>query len=372
MTAPQGPVSIHFGPGDPIPVTAIGTIAFTFNPIKGSSTTQPTTVCVHDVYYVPQQHMNLLSVHTLNTHSAGANFDQKPGYVRFSTPTGDCYKTFQWENNLPYIPVSNIGSIPSLGVECYAIRRAVPKELQGHALHSRFGHVGSAKLRKLVSAGYLDNSAVNDTKDLDCDHCLTGNAQREPYPTIDYQAKYPNHVFHADVLYMPERTLDGKEYALVVVDEHTRYVFVSLLSSRSKAGDQMLVILRRAQTLQDKCVKFIHTDLGGEFHSRIMQVAKDELGISDQHIPAECHASNGIVERVNRTLQSMVRAMLQASKFPLSFWGEFLLAAVHVYNLLPHKALSGQTSEIPRQLYLGETQDRLERLYHQLVPIGIQ
>jgi hypothetical protein len=54
-----------------------------------------------------------------------------------------------------------------------------------------------------------------------------------------------------------------------------------------------------------------------------------------------------------------------ATSFKVSFWGEFLLAAVHIYNLLPHKALSGETSDIPRQLYMGETQDRLERLYHQ-------
>jgi hypothetical protein len=137
-------------------------------------------VCFHDVYYVPQQHTNLLSINTINTHSSGANFDRKPGYVRFSTKKGDCYQNFQWANNLPYIPVSNVGSMQPLGVPCHAVRRAVPKELQGHALHSRVGHVGVAKLRQLADAGYLEHSLVNDTKDLDCDHCLAGNAQREP------------------------------------------------------------------------------------------------------------------------------------------------------------------------------------------------
>jgi hypothetical protein len=43
-------------------------------------------------------------------------------------------------------------------------------------LHSRFGHVCTSKLRKLVSASYLDNNAVNATKELDCDHCLAGHA----------------------------------------------------------------------------------------------------------------------------------------------------------------------------------------------------
>jgi hypothetical protein len=63
--------------------------------------------------------MNLLSVHTLNTHSAGAIFDQEPGYACFSTQTGDCNKTFHWANNLPYIPVFNTGSISLQRVALY-------------------------------------------------------------------------------------------------------------------------------------------------------------------------------------------------------------------------------------------------------------
>lgn len=209
-------------------------------------------------------------------------------------------------------------------------------------------------------------------KNLDCDSCLTANAQKEAYPTVDHQATHPNHVFHADIMYMPEPTLDGKNYVLVVVDEFSRYVFFSLLSTRSQAGTALMNILRRAETLQDIRVKYLRTDLGGEFHSQLMQSAKTELGITDQHVPAECHASNGIVERVNKTLQRMVRAILHASYFPNSFWGEFFQAAVHVYNLLPHNSLNNRAYPTPAQLYLHETEDRLNRLYAQLVPLGIK
>jgi hypothetical protein len=271
--------------------------------------------------------MNLLSVHTLHEHNSGANFDTTPGYVRFSTEKGDSCIEAAWENNLPYISVSHAGLLKPKRITCNAIRRAVPNGLQAATLHSKFAHVGTAKLKLLVEAGFLDAQDVTATKELACDHCLNGNAQKEPYPTMDYQATHPNHVFHADVLYMPESTLDGKDYALIVVDEATRYVFVSLLQTRSRAGDALLTIFRRAETLHDKRVKYLRTDLGGEFTSQLMQTAKAELGMSDQHVPAECHSSNGIVERVIKTLQRMVRAMLQASKFPNSFWGEFFASS---------------------------------------------
>jgi transposase InsO family protein len=372
MEEPVQAAAVYFGPSDPITVTAIGTITFSFMPISGKHAHQRQTVVLRDVYYVPQQHMNLLSVNTLHQHGAGANFDVQPGYVRFSIEGADSFVETKWENNLPYIPVTHVGLLKPERIECHAVRRAVPKDLQAAAMHGRFAHVSAGKLKRLVDAGFLDATDIATCKDLDCDACLTANAQKEKYPTVDYQATYPNHVFHADILYMPETTLDGKDYALIVVDEDTRYVFVALLATRGRAGDSLLTILRRAETLHDKRVKYLRTDLGGEFTSQLMQTAKAELGMQDQHVPAECHSSNGIVERVIKTLQRMVRAMLQASKFPNSFWGEFLLAAAHVYNLLPHKKLVHKTSSIPSQLYLGETDDRMQRLYHQLVPLGIQ
>jgi hypothetical protein len=64
-------------------------------------------VSLENVYDVPQQNMNLLSVHTLHEHNSGANFDTTPGYIRFSTATGDSFINTIWHHNLPYIPVSN-------------------------------------------------------------------------------------------------------------------------------------------------------------------------------------------------------------------------------------------------------------------------
>jgi hypothetical protein len=82
------------------------------------------------------------------------------------------------------------------------MRRAVPANLQAAMLHNRFGHVGTAKLNELADAGYLSVEDVRAMKDLDCDHCLAANVQKEKYPTVDYQATHPNHVFYADILYM--------------------------------------------------------------------------------------------------------------------------------------------------------------------------
>ena len=48
-------------------------------------------------------------------------------------------------------------------------------------------------------------------------------------------------------------------------------------------------------------------------------------------------ASNGVIERKNRTSIELTNAMLIESGVPLHFWGKAILTACHVLNRVPHK-----------------------------------
>jgi hypothetical protein len=118
----------------------------------------------------------------------------------------------------------------------------------------------------------------------------------------------------------------------------------------------------------------LRTDGGGEFHSTVMKLAKDKLGVEDQYIPPHCHQSNGLVERLNYTLAGMIRTVLKQANLPPQLWGEAALYAAHVYNLTPHSTLMERktASVIPHCLYMDESVERMQRLYAQLVPFGIR
>jgi transposase InsO family protein len=182
-----------------------------------------------------------------------------------------------------------------------------------------------------------------------------------------------NHTLHADLLHFPACTPDGKRYLLVVVDEYTRYCFVALLALKSEAASHLLRIMKRAYVLHTVRVKNLRTDFGGEFKNTVMRIAKEKLGIADEHVPANCHESNGSVERLNLTLASTVRAVLTKAHLPITLWGEAALYAVHIYNLTPHSALLARnmSSAVPHKLYVQDSDERMERLYRQLVPFGV-
>jgi hypothetical protein len=112
-------------------------------------------------------------------------------------------------------------------------------------------------------------------------------------------------------------------------------------------------------------IKYLDTDTGGEISSTVnspakLMIATAELGIAPESIPARCHQSNGLIERLNRTIQVKIRTFLIASCFPDALWGEAALHATHVYNLTPHFALSSifHSPPIPHSIYMDESVDR--------------
>src|SRR5438477_4171093 len=61
--------------------------------------------------------------------------------------------------------------------------------------------------------------------------------------------------------------------------------------------------------------------------------------------------SNGVAERMNRTLFDKACTMLDASGAPLELWAEAILAAAYIRNRLPSQALNGKT---PHEAWTGQ------------------
>jgi hypothetical protein len=129
--------------------------------------------------------------------------------------------------------------------------------------------------------------------------------------------------------------------------------------------------MKRAFVLQSTRIKYIRSDCGGEFQSTVMRLAKEQLGIADEYVPAYCHQSNGLLERLNYSIASIIRAVIRMSRLPQSMFGEAALYAVYMYSLSPHSDLIARkaTSSIPHKLYVQDSDERMARLYQQLVPL---
>ena len=97
-------------------------------------------------------------------------------------------------------------------------------------------------------------------------------------------------------------------------------------------------------------LKCLRTDNGGEFKSEEFIKFCRERGMRREYTTPYSPEQNGIVERMNQTIQERVVSMLQHSGLSDGFWEEALLTAIHIINMSPSRPLG---LKIPQEIWTG-------------------
>ncbi|MCO5561308.1 hypothetical protein L7F22_014929 [Adiantum nelumboides] len=93
------------------------------------------------------------------------------------------------------------------------------------------------------------------------------------------------------------------------------------------------------------------TDYGGEYTSSEFKAFCSKRGICKEFTTPYTPAQNGIAERMNRTIQERVTAMLSMASLSPKFWGEAAMIAVHIINQSPNTPLN---FKIPQEMWTGK------------------
>ena len=143
----------------------------------------------------------------------------------------------------------------------------------------------------------------------------------------------PLELLHLDLM-GPTRTksLGGKRYIMVVVDDFTRYTWVILLRSKSNAPKHIEVLCTRLQNEKSLKIDRIRSDHGKEFENSYMESFCIRTGISQEFSTPITPQQNGVVERKNRVIQEMARAMLHNKDVARNLWGEAVNTTCHTGN----------------------------------------
>jgi hypothetical protein len=129
----------------------------------------------------------------------------------------------------------------------------------------------------------------------------------------------------------------------LLVDDHSRFMWLRLLASKDEAVDAIKQFKARAEAESGKKLRVLTTDRGGEFTAVEFATYCAEEGVGRHLTAPYSPQQNGVVERRNQTIVGMARSMMKAKKMPATFWGEAMTTAVFILNHAPTKALKGQT-----------------------------
>ena len=226
--------------------------------------------------------------------------------------------------------------------------------------HARVGHVATSGLPhitkvtivpesfKTAISGAFPNPGI-------CEPCLEGKQTRLPYPPSEHDPTIPLGVIHTDSCHVPVPSIKGYKDFVTFTDEATRMSFVFFL--RDKKPSTVLEIFENFKERVELHfyskgykIQAVRMDGGSEYQATLKGFLI-EKGISSERTTHYSPESNGISERLNRTLLDMARTMLFGANLPNKLWTEAISAAVYLKNRLPHSSLRGDIT--PHEMWFG-------------------
>jgi transposase InsO family protein len=226
---------------------------------------------------------------------------------------------------------------------------AAPKKLSLTDWHERLGHVSKDTLAKFgdsaiedLHLGLVEN--ISEDQAHPCKPCIHGKQHRLPFPSRTGRRGKPLELVYSDLCESNVESIGGGKHVLTFTDDHTNHGMVYIL--KNKSSSTVLNAFKEYQAWAERQsghkIKELRTDRGTEYMGDMINHVKSQ-GIEHNPTAGYSPQSNGVAERMNRTLFEMACTMLDASGAPLELWADAVLTACHIRNRLPSRTLDGKS-----------------------------
>ena len=203
-------------------------------------------------------------------------------------------------------------------------------------IHEKMGHLGADKVEELARQRYYWPYMRKDIQEYIRKKCSCVASKKpnvlEKAPLVPILASYPFEMICIDFLKL-DRCKGGFQYVLVVTDHFTR--FSQAYATKNKSSKAAATKLFEEFILQFGFPKRIHHDRGAEFNSSLFRELHRLAGIKTSNTTPYHPMGDGMVERMNRTLCNMLKAIPESSK---QNWKDYLAKLTFAYNSTKHTA----------------------------------
>jgi hypothetical protein len=221
----------------------------------------------------------------------------------------------------------------------FAVRSQSP--LPVSLWHARLGHTCLEDVRHLASQASKGISLCPEPKlETRCEPCIMGKMTRAPFPSSSTISKEPGDLILSDVMGpFSSPCVSGYKYFVTYMDHFSRFCTVVLLRHKSEQFQHLKEFVAMFETQYSASIKELQSDNGGEYLSHQAQEWLRQKGIHHRTTVPGNSESNGLAERLNRTLTEMALCLLSHSHLPARYFPWAILTAVHLYNRRPHSML---------------------------------
>ena len=201
--------------------------------------------------------------------------------------------------------------------------------------HKKMSHLNFKTMNSLVKRELVRGlPQMEFTQEGLCEACQKGKSKKASHKGTDTSSiTEPLQLLHMD-LFGPVNvmSMSKKQYALVIVDDFSKYTWVLFLRSKDETPQLVIDHVKLIELDSRFPVRAIRSDNGTEFKNAILNDFCADKGITRQYSAPRTPQQNGVVERKNRTLIEAARTMLSESKLPTYFWAEAANTAFYTQN----------------------------------------
>ncbi|CAN1334246.1 Retrovirus-related Pol polyprotein from transposon TNT 1-94 [Linum perenne] len=301
----------------------------------------------HNVLFVPNLKHNLLSISQLCGNSNRVVFEAESCVVE-RILDGKILFTGNRNGNVYSI---NLKNQHAFNEKCFSAVKPSSEILW----HKKLGHISSTRIAKLCSLDIVRGLPnIKTNQDFFCQACVQGKQTRTSFKKISgVFSDHPLEFIHMD-LFGPAnvKSLGGKSYAFVIVDDFSRFTWVFFLAKKDQCLSVFQTFVRQIRVTTKFQVQTLRSDHGGEFVSSAFSDFCKSLGIIHTFSAPRTPQQNGVVERKNRSLLDLSRTMLLDHQTPKHFWAEAVSTACYVLN---RTLIRKPMNKTPYELFKAKT-----------------
>ncbi|KAI0997008.1 Retrovirus-related Pol polyprotein from transposon TNT 1-94 [Podosphaera aphanis] len=329
--------SVQTASGHSSIVSGIGSVIFHVASVEGGNRYR--TIKLDDVWYLPSCTRNLVSGSKLITK--GLNIRTNQVGLGVYSSENRLTASVQMEDGLfrfSTIKLKSPDAPISLPVDCALISQG-SKQLTTRLIHHRFAHVGPGLLRK-ICASDLDLQIVKKsdmpnfhlTTDFvkNCDTCNSckqvEKINRGPIP----RASNLLDLIHSDVWGKCRVSgIQGNNFFVSFTDDASRESKIYPIKSTKDVQVKFQEYKQEKELQTGLKIKAMRFDGGAEYKKIKFH------GITRQISAPYTQHQNGVAERLNRTIITMARCMLEHAHLPMRFWEFAVTTACYLKNRMP-------------------------------------
>lgn len=211
--------------------------------------------------------------------------------------------------------------------------------------HEKLGHINIRKIIEMSKTGLLPKIDVNiDLTKFGCKGCLEGKMAKRPFKSKPKRQCNVGEIFHCDLegpMHIP--SLGGSKFALVIKDECSSFRSLYFLKQKSDAINSLTAHIAYVKRITGNPVKTVRSDNGTEFIDQRVETLFSNNNIVHERTVPYNPQQNGFIERENRTVCELARAMIHHRNLPRHLWCEAMSTAAYLLNIIPKKGANGIT-----------------------------